>query len=320
VVVFAFWLLFQFSPETFIALFSFVVISISLTFKTFITNAVSGAIMLTSQQFDIGDLIETNGIQGIVNEITLNYTEIQEFDGVPVIIPNSNVYGSILTKFTHKKYINLQPPKPGASEQRIMKYRKYLKYINKLLADQPKTTKYVKSVELLKSVDPETLDTHLKPIFDKYQEIFDIRPDFVVDMTRYGRCRINLYISAKRPELIVNNTDAFLRDIIFQLYNKVIYQDWENYLKSLKDSHKNIETPAKKAPAKKAPAKKASAKKTPAKKAPAKKTLAKKTPAKKASAKKASAKKAPAKKTPAKKTPAKKTPAKKTHTKKEGDT
>ena len=236
IIVFAFWLLFLFSAETFIAVFSFFVISISLTFKSFITNAVSGAIMLTSGQFDIGDLIETNNVQGIVKDITLNYTEIQEFDGVPVIIPNSNMYGSILTKFTHKKFLQIDPPKPGASERKVLRYRKYIKYLNKMLSAQPKTTKYVKQVQIQKSVDPEKLDIYLKPIFDKYQDIFDMRPDYVVDTTLVGRCRINLYVSAKRPELIVNNIDAFLRDIVFQLYNKEIYQGWERYRKPIKSS------------------------------------------------------------------------------------
>ncbi len=240
IIVFSFMLLFVLSPDTFIFVFSFVIISISLNFKKFITNIVSGAILLTSEQFEIGDLIEINDVQGIVTEIDLNYTRIQEFDGITVIIPNSNVYGSNLTKFTHKKYMHLEPPKPGASEKKVLKYKKYLTYLNKLLSTQPKITKYVKSMDILEIIEPEKLDTYLKPIFDKYQEIFTIRPDYIVDMTRYGRVKLNFYISAKNAELIVNNIDAFLRDLIFQLYNKDIYKGWEIYQETLKNQKQEV--------------------------------------------------------------------------------
>ena len=233
-IIFAFWLLLTISLYTFIALVSFLVISISLTFKNFINNATSGALLLAAEQFEIGDLIETNNIQGVVKEITLNYTRIQEFDGVSVIIPNKSVYGSSVVKYTHKKFINLVPPKPGASERKIQRYRRYLKYVNKMLSMQPKVTKYVKAVELLSSIDPEKLDSHLSPVFEKYQDVFGLPLDYRVDTTKYKRCRINLYISSKNPELILNNIDAFLRDIIFQLYNDKIYSGWEEYLTEIK--------------------------------------------------------------------------------------
>jgi len=235
-IVFAFWLLFTISPDTFIALLSFILIAVSLTFRSFINNVTSGALILTSEQFEIGDLIETNGVQGRVKEINLNYTVISEFDGVRVIIPNSSVYGAILTKFTHRKYIYLPPPEPGASERRIKRYRKYLKYLNKLLSEQPKTTKYVKQVELLSSVDPLRLDEYLEPVFEKYKEVFGIKPDYVVDTIAFTRCKINLYVMSAKPELIVNNIDAFLRDVIFQLYNDEIYEGWEEYLQEINNN------------------------------------------------------------------------------------
>jgi small-conductance mechanosensitive channel len=76
--IFLFWFLFEFDDTLFFAIVPFLVVALSLNFKKIINNMVSGALLLSSDQFDIGDLIETNEIQGIVTEINLNYTKIRQ--------------------------------------------------------------------------------------------------------------------------------------------------------------------------------------------------------------------------------------------------
>ena len=77
--------------------------------------------------------MESNGIQGIVNEVNLNYTKIAEFDGVEAIIPNASVYNSAIKKFTHKKYKEYNRPKKKDFDKK-KQYREYIKMINKLLS------------------------------------------------------------------------------------------------------------------------------------------------------------------------------------------
>ncbi|MBY8987655.1 MAG: mechanosensitive ion channel [Candidatus Lokiarchaeota archaeon] len=102
--IFLFWFLIEFNSTLFFAIVPFLEVAVSLNFKNVINNMVSGALLLSSDQFEIGDLIETNKIQGIVKEINLNYIKIREFDGVEIIIPNSNVYGFTTVKFTYDKF------------------------------------------------------------------------------------------------------------------------------------------------------------------------------------------------------------------------
>ena len=79
--IFPFWLIFIISPIYFIAIISFLVVAISLTFQNIINNIASGIMLLSSEGFEAGDLIETNGIVGIVKEITLNSLKLEDFDG-----------------------------------------------------------------------------------------------------------------------------------------------------------------------------------------------------------------------------------------------
>lgn len=226
--IFLFWFLIEFDSTLFFAIVPFLVVAVSLNFKNIINNMVSGALLLSSNQFEIGDLIETNEIQGIVKEINLNYTKIREFDGVDIIIPNSNVYGFTTVKFTHDKFKIFEPlTREEFSKKRH--YKEYLKMINKILTAKIKTTTYVKELELLGSLDPNLLDEMLMYIFKVYEPIFGIMPDYAIDTTRFGRVRILLYVKSKNPAIIINYIDAFLRDILFTLYPDRIYRDWEKY-------------------------------------------------------------------------------------------
>ncbi len=238
--IFLLWLLFDISQPLFLALVPFIIVAISLNFKNIINNIASGVLLLASEQFEVGDLIEVNNIQGIVKEINLNYTKIREFDGVDIIMQNNNIYGSTVIKFTHNKFKILKKMKKQDFEKRKY-YRRYMKAINRIIKSKIKTTKYVKQVEIIGSVDPDNLEEHLSKIFDKYEPIFGIRPNYSIDQTRYGRVRTNLYIISEKPILIVNYIDAFLRDIVFELNSDEIFLDWELYKKQIKSLEKESE-------------------------------------------------------------------------------
>ena len=226
--IFLFWFVFEFDSTLFFAIVPFLLVAVSLNFKNIISNMVSGALLLSSDQFEIGDLIETNEIQGIVKEINLNYTKIREFDGVEIIIPNSNVYGFTTVKFTHDKF-KIFEPLTREEFRKKRHYKEYLKLINKILTAKIKTTTYVKKLEILGSLDPNLLDEMLKNVFKVYEPIFGIMPDYSIDTTRFGRVRILLYVKSSNPSLILNYLDSFLRDILFTFYPDRIYRDWEKY-------------------------------------------------------------------------------------------
>jgi len=225
-IFFLFWLLLTLSAELFIAIISFLIVAISLNFRNVVNNIASGILLLTTEQFEVGDLIETNSIQGIVKEINLNYVKIREFDGVDVILPNSNAYGSPIIKFSHSKF-KIFKPKERNEFERKKYYRQYLKTIKRIISAKIKTTKYVKQVEILGTTNPEDLALLISNVFDQYEPIFGLRPDYSIDTTRYGRVRISLYIMSEKPMIVINFIDAFLRDLVYELYSGDIYLDWK---------------------------------------------------------------------------------------------
>lgn len=58
------------------------------TLRTFLTNFISGIIVVSQGDYHIGDLIEINGKMGRIVKINALFTSIQEFDGVIFNVPN----------------------------------------------------------------------------------------------------------------------------------------------------------------------------------------------------------------------------------------
>ncbi|NVM16670.1 MAG: mechanosensitive ion channel [Candidatus Lokiarchaeota archaeon] len=223
--VFPFWLIFIVSPIFFVAIISFLVVAISLTFQNIINNIASGVMLLSSGGFEVGDLVETNGIIGIVKEITLNNLKLVDFDGSITYIPNKIAFNSSVVRYTHK---------PIKKEKKI-EISDVVKSIGKIITGEKKLTRYIKVVELLGSIDSQQLEELLKPVFDKYEPIFGRRPYFYANNTVNAlniRLGITIQILTEDPKLILTYLDPFMKEILFKIYEKDINYGWNANEKS----------------------------------------------------------------------------------------
>jgi small conductance mechanosensitive channel len=63
-------------------------------------NLAAGLMIMINKPFDVGDLINTNGILGKVEAVSIVSTTVRTVDNQVVILPNSSVWGSIITNVT----------------------------------------------------------------------------------------------------------------------------------------------------------------------------------------------------------------------------
>ena len=85
---------------SFIALLSLAGLAISLALQGVLGNLASGLIVVGSRPFDVGDVIEHDGIAGTVREIRMMHTVLETFDGRMVYIPNSSISGGRVINVT----------------------------------------------------------------------------------------------------------------------------------------------------------------------------------------------------------------------------
>ncbi|TFF95464.1 MAG: mechanosensitive ion channel [Promethearchaeota archaeon] len=208
-----------------IAIISFLIVAVSFTLKDRINNIISGVMILTTEGFEVGDLIETNGVKGIVTELTLNYTKIRDFHGIITYLPNDKVFNAPVKKYTFKE-INLTE-ETGEEQSGLNFMKKYVGKFGEILARSKKIARFVQVVELLPVVNPEELDTLLGGVFDKYEPIFGIRPFYYANTSVVDRFSITIQMLAEKPKLLLLFAHRFLRDVLYKLYHNGVFLDWQ---------------------------------------------------------------------------------------------
>ena len=88
-----------FNLNTILVVLASVGFAIALALQESITNITSGIVILFLEYYDIGDLIETDGIVGYVESFNLFNTTIKNLDKVSITFPNKEIVSKPLTNF-----------------------------------------------------------------------------------------------------------------------------------------------------------------------------------------------------------------------------
>jgi small conductance mechanosensitive channel len=93
----------QFGIETtsLIAVLGAASLAIGLALQGTLSNVAAGVMLLFFRPFKAGDFVETAGIAGSVKSITLFITELATPDNVQILVPNSQVWGTVVKNYSH---------------------------------------------------------------------------------------------------------------------------------------------------------------------------------------------------------------------------
>ncbi|MGI5896190.1 MAG: mechanosensitive ion channel family protein [Oscillospiraceae bacterium] len=76
---------------TLLAAFGAVGLAVSLAVKDSLANMAGGILLLASKPFTIGDAVEVDGATGVVQSISILYTQINTFDNRAIMVPNGQI-------------------------------------------------------------------------------------------------------------------------------------------------------------------------------------------------------------------------------------
>lgn len=81
-------------------------LALGFAFQDLAANFISGIGLSVRHPFKLGDIIETNGVTGVVEELDLRTTVLRTFDGKRIIVPNKKIFQDLLINHTdndHKR-------------------------------------------------------------------------------------------------------------------------------------------------------------------------------------------------------------------------
>ena len=85
---------------SFLAAGGMVAVVLGFAFREIGENLLAGLFLSFSRSFSVGDLIESNGIRGIVKRIEIRDVHIRTADGCDIYIPSATIYKNPLHNFT----------------------------------------------------------------------------------------------------------------------------------------------------------------------------------------------------------------------------
>ncbi len=91
---------FGIQTTSFVAIIGAAGLAIGLALQGTLSNVAAGVMIIFFRPIKIGDFVEVAGQMGSVVNVTLNFTEISSTSNVQVIIPNSQVWGNIITNYS----------------------------------------------------------------------------------------------------------------------------------------------------------------------------------------------------------------------------
>jgi len=174
-----------------------------------VSNLVAGFYMILTNPYKVGDFISIDGaIEGIVKEIGLNYTKIQDTAGTIIQIPNNKLLSSNLTNFKIKH--------TKKTEGELSYEEKFISVLSNILISD-EIIHYVFNMEIALDLDPEETITILDQICDRWKEKFEYRPQYFFK-NLYWRGEIQWVLNAADAKTIMNFKDNFLEDIWLSVY------------------------------------------------------------------------------------------------------
>jgi small-conductance mechanosensitive channel len=101
-------------------------LALGFAFQDLTANFISGVFIIFRKPFDVGNIVDTNGFTGIVEEIQLRSTTIRTVQGLHIMVPNKDIFQKPITNYSlsGKRRIDVVLTLPGksdiqATEQRI---------------------------------------------------------------------------------------------------------------------------------------------------------------------------------------------------------
>ncbi|MHA1992485.1 MAG: mechanosensitive ion channel domain-containing protein [Candidatus Hodarchaeales archaeon] len=178
---------------------------VSFSSITAIQNFVAGLFILSTTPFGIADLVSINGVEGIVTEISLNYTKLKTLDRSYRFIPNKNIINAIIINYNREmkknqekrnKLTDINALKDVFSKHEVVRYSfQWGAPLGNLDEGKQK----------------------INSVCKKYEPIFGYLPEFFLYNVSH-RMEFKFIVLSDSAELILDNITDFLDEIVIQFH------------------------------------------------------------------------------------------------------
>ncbi len=192
-------------------------LAIGIAISLAIRNFIAGLYVMVTDPFNVGDYVRIGSNEGIVLEISLNYTKLRQMDGTTALIPNDNVMSSSVTNFRFEQKRLLETDKKQEPEEDTSIPNRIWKVLSKAV-DTSKLIQYAFELQFPIAPGLNHYEEKLPPVMKRWTRKFGFKPDYVLSSTSNFAFTYTFTIFVEDPKLLLNSRFDFLEDITRAVY------------------------------------------------------------------------------------------------------
>ena len=212
---------FEASIATLLSLTAIFGTALGLAFSQALGNIVSGLYVLAARPFRVGDYVRVAGVEGIVREITLNYTRILLSDETKQLLPNSKVVSSEVTNFRVAVAEIIKDKEKMVEEVKEEKHRRsYIRSIDNAidklrdLASDADAYRYTFDMSIHMSYNQKEMQRRFDEVCKRYEKVFLTRPTYQIWAKPTAAITYRFTFIVVDPMLIIQKTSEFMQDLL----------------------------------------------------------------------------------------------------------
>lgn len=180
-----------------------------------VRNLVSGIYVMFTHPFRVQDYVRIGDQEGIVEEISMNYTRIMLQDRSEVLIPNTKVLESSITDFTIEKKALLSEEERETDPLR----KRILRTVTHAMETSPHLVRYTLTVRFPASMKLDPLLKSLDVICERWAKKFEYRPVYELTTASELALSYTFTVYADGPLKILDYKTDFLSDLVRTVYS-----------------------------------------------------------------------------------------------------
>lgn len=197
--------------------------ALGLAFSTALSNIVSGLYVLASRPFRVGDYVRIGAVEGIVREITLNYTRVLLPDETTQLVPNSKVVTSQVSNFRIdlSEWVREKEEEASREAERDHSYRESLDDAweqLKLLTSSEEAYRYTFDLNIHMNHDQNKIVKTFDKVCDEWEAVFMARPVYFIWGKPTAAITYRFAFIVSDPMVIIKRNSEFRRALLADYY------------------------------------------------------------------------------------------------------
>ncbi|MHA2003646.1 MAG: mechanosensitive ion channel family protein [Candidatus Thorarchaeota archaeon] len=199
--------------------------ALGLAFSTALSNIVSGLYVLAARPFRVGDYVRIGSIEGVVREITLNYTRVLLPDETIQLVPNSKVVSSEVTNFRIDLSKYVEAKEEAAIRDREEKvshsYRETLDDAwqqLKMLTSGEVAYRYTFDLTIHMNYDHLKMLQSFDRVCEEWSLVFLTRPEYIVWSKPSAAITYRFSYIVSDPMVIIKQSSDFMKALLADYY------------------------------------------------------------------------------------------------------